>query len=296
MADQGRRDHHRRADVDRRRQRDQGEDRQLAALSSDAASRGAARRKAAPHIVEEPHGEAEVPGPDRARARPLTVSRIVTGLWQVADMERDGAPCRPRPRRRRHGGLCRGRLRRVRHGRPLRQRRGHRRPLQPDRAPRARCTSPPGDAPAIFTKWCPTPGPMTPRRCAPAVMRALDRLASTRIDLLQLHWWMFQHPAWIDALAELAKLREEGLIGHLGADQFRHRPSAPCRPPRDPDRHQPGLLLAARPPRRRGDVGVLRRRGHQAAGLRHARRRAPDRPMAGQARARGWATSPTGAR
>lgn len=37
---------------------------------------------------------------------------------------------------------------------------------------------------------------------------------------MQLHWWMFQHPGWIDAVKGLSALREEGLIGNIGATNF----------------------------------------------------------------------------
>jgi aryl-alcohol dehydrogenase-like predicted oxidoreductase/enamine deaminase RidA (YjgF/YER057c/UK114 family) len=53
-----------------------------------------------------------------------------------------------------------------------------------------------------------------------AVLRACRRMGTKRIDLLQFHWWMFEHPAYLDAMRELAKLKEEGLIGHLGVTNF----------------------------------------------------------------------------
>jgi aryl-alcohol dehydrogenase-like predicted oxidoreductase/enamine deaminase RidA (YjgF/YER057c/UK114 family) len=53
-----------------------------------------------------------------------------------------------------------------------------------------------------------------------AVQRSLDRLGVSRIDLLQLHWWTFEHPAYLDAMGELAALQKEGLIGHLGLTNF----------------------------------------------------------------------------
>ena len=31
-----------------------------------------------------------------------------------------------------------------------------------------------------------------------------------RIDLLQFHWWTYEHPAYLDAMRELARLREKG--------------------------------------------------------------------------------------
>ena len=48
----------------------------------------------------------------------------------------------------------------------------------------------------------------------------LTRLGVDKIDLLQFHWWSFEHPAWLDALHEMQALREEGLIGALGLTNF----------------------------------------------------------------------------
>jgi aryl-alcohol dehydrogenase-like predicted oxidoreductase/enamine deaminase RidA (YjgF/YER057c/UK114 family) len=50
--------------------------------------------------------------------------------------------------------------------------------------------------------------------------RSLTRMGLERIDLLQLHWWMYEHPAYLDAMGELAKLQVEGKIGHLGLTNF----------------------------------------------------------------------------
>lgn len=52
------------------------------------------------------------------------------------------------------------------------------------------------------------------------VQERLDRLGVKRVDLLQFHWWTFDHPAWLDALHEMNALREEGLIGALGVTNF----------------------------------------------------------------------------
>jgi diketogulonate reductase-like aldo/keto reductase/enamine deaminase RidA (YjgF/YER057c/UK114 family) len=41
-----------------------------------------------------------------------------------------------------------------------------------------------------------------------------------KVDLLQFHWWSFEHPAWLDALHEMQRLREEGLIGAIGLTNF----------------------------------------------------------------------------
>ncbi|MFN3293054.1 MAG: aldo/keto reductase, partial [Gemmobacter sp.] len=71
-----------------------------------------------------------------------------------------------------------------------------------------------------LTKWCPAPGPMTPQVVRAGVTERLQRLGVERVDLLQFHWWTFEHPAWLDALHELARLRDEGLIGELGVTNF----------------------------------------------------------------------------
>ena len=52
------------------------------------------------------------------------------------------------------------------------------------------------------------------------VERSQARLGVARIDLLQLHWWTFEHLAYLDAARELAALRTEGLIAHLGTTNF----------------------------------------------------------------------------
>ena len=77
-----------------------------------------------------------------------------------------------------------------------------------------------GPRPLAFTKWCPPPGPMTAEVVRRGVEERLRRLGVERIDLLQFHWWTFEHLAWLDALHELDKLRDEGLIAHIGLTNF----------------------------------------------------------------------------
>ena len=78
----------------------------------------------------------------------------------------------------------------------------------------------PAGAPRAFTKWCPPPGPMTPDVVRDGIARSLTRMGLERIDLMQFHWWIFQHPAYIDALEQLVRLRQEGVIGELGVTNF----------------------------------------------------------------------------
>ena len=79
---------------------------------------------------------------------------------------------------------------------------------------------PSGRRPAVFTKWCPEPGPMSRAVVRAGVQARLDRLGVDSVDLLQFHWWTFEHPAYLDALAALAELKAEGLIRHLGVTNF----------------------------------------------------------------------------
>ena len=155
-------------------------------------------------------------GPDRpggrqavvertALAPGLEISRILTGLWQVADQERGGAT------------------------------------LDPDKA--ARAMDPYADAGLttfdmadhygsaeviagtlgrrradlqFLTKWVPEPGPASEQAVAAAVKRALDHLQTDAIDLLQFHAWNYADPSWLDCLFMLAEHQAAGRIRHLG--------------------------------------------------------------------------------
>jgi aryl-alcohol dehydrogenase-like predicted oxidoreductase/enamine deaminase RidA (YjgF/YER057c/UK114 family) len=153
--------------------------------------------------------------PDRTQLAPgLEISRVVTGLWQVADMERGGKPLDLDRAARAlaeysaagfdtfdmadHYGSAEDIAGRFNQG----VARGDFKPA------------------AIFTKWCPKPGEMTPDVVRAAVKRSMDRLSTATIDLLQLHWWVFEHPAYLDAMRELAKIQREGGIRHLGLTNF----------------------------------------------------------------------------
>ncbi|MEE2774295.1 MAG: aldo/keto reductase [Pseudomonadota bacterium] len=74
--------------------------------------------------------------------------------------------------------------------------------------------------PIICTKWCPKPGPMTRKVVRAGIEERLLRLGTSCIDLLQFHWWNFQHPAWLDALHELSNLRAQGIINEIGVTNF----------------------------------------------------------------------------
>lgn len=150
--------------------------------------------------------------PERAVLAPgLEISRIVTGLWQVADMERGGHlldPVRGAAAMAEYVAAGFDTFDMADHYGSAEVITGTLLAAQPSTRPR------------VFTKWCPRPGAMTAATVRAGVQRSLDRLQVACIDLLQFHWWTFDHPGYLDAMVELARLREEGLIAHLGLANF----------------------------------------------------------------------------
>ena len=71
-----------------------------------------------------------------------------------------------------------------------------------------------------FTKWVPSPGPMTRQIVEQAVNTSLRRMGTDRLDLLQFHWWDYSDPRYLDALQHLAVLRDDGRIRHLALTNF----------------------------------------------------------------------------
>lgn len=72
----------------------------------------------------------------------------------------------------------------------------------------------------LLTKWVPEPGKGSKKKVQAAVQRALERLQMDQLDLLQYHAWNYADPAWLDDLFWLQELKEEGLIRHLGLTNF----------------------------------------------------------------------------
>jgi aryl-alcohol dehydrogenase-like predicted oxidoreductase len=50
--------------------------------------------------------------------------------------------------------------------------------------------------------------------------RSLQRLGLERLDLVQLHWWDYAEPAWLDTALWLAELQREGKIDLIGGTNF----------------------------------------------------------------------------
>lgn len=152
------------------------------------------------------------PRPERLQLTDrLNIARTLVGLWQVADIEKDGDIIDPDTGADYLAAYANA-------GFDTFDMADH---YGTSEILTGRLLSRSGDdRPLAFTKWCPEPGPMTTDVVRAGVQERLDRLGADRVDLLQFHWWTFQHPAWLDALHEMARLRDEGLIGEIGVTNF----------------------------------------------------------------------------
>ena len=133
----------------------------------------------------------------------LSITRAITGLWQIADMEKDGRTLDPVATAQcmepyanaglttfdmaDHYGsaeIIAGTFKKSSDNKNIR----------------------------LLTKWVPKPGPVTREDVRAAVHERLRRLNVERVDLLQYHSWKFSNPFWLDALIYLQELKTEGLI------------------------------------------------------------------------------------
>ena len=147
---------------------------------------------------------------DRVDLAPgLAISRVVTGLWQIADMERDGRTLDlDATARAMHPYIEAGftSFDMADHYGSAELIAGRARPHEGEG----------GQQVQLFTKWVPPPGPVTAAAVRAAVVRSLERLRVPAIDLLQFHAWNYADPSWLDALFQLHDLQREGLIRFLG--------------------------------------------------------------------------------
>ena len=141
----------------------------------------------------------------------LRISRVVTGLWQVADLERDGNLINQDEaalamKQYFDAGLTTFDM--ADHYGSAEDISGifHKKYAL-------------GKA-QLLTKWVPTPGTVKREQVRTAVHRALTRLQSEQIDLMQFHAWNYADPSWLDCLYWLQELKTEGLIKCLGLTNF----------------------------------------------------------------------------
>ncbi len=141
----------------------------------------------------------------------LTISRALTGLWQIADLERDGTKVNPvEAARHMKAYLDAGftTFDMADHYGSAEEITGVFRQTYG------------ADAAQFFTKWVPSPGKITAAQVREAVETALTRMKADQIDLMQFHAWHYAHPSWVDCLFWLQELKNEGLIRHLGLTNF----------------------------------------------------------------------------
>ena len=142
----------------------------------------------------------------------LSISRVLTGLWQIADMERDGRSVESEAAAAAMGAY-------VEAGLTTFDMADHYGSAEVIAGRLLQDTDAAGQV-QVLTKWVPEPGPVSRDDVREAVQRSLDRLQTDRIDLLQFHTWNYADPAWLDALFYLQELKQEGLIRHLGLTNF----------------------------------------------------------------------------
>ncbi len=143
----------------------------------------------------------------------LSIPRILTGLWQVADQERDGRTLDPE-----EGADALAAY--AADGFDGFDMADHYGSAELITGALLRRFPDPATRPKAFTKWCPVPGPMSLETVRAGVDRARSRLGTARIDLMQLHWWTFEHLAYLDAAAHLDTLRRAGAVAELGVTNF----------------------------------------------------------------------------
>ena len=152
--------------------------------------------------------------PERTLLAPgLEISRLVCGLWQVADIEKDRSTIDPE-----QGADALQAY--VQAGFDTFDMADHYGSAEIITGHLLKRFPAGATKPRAFTKWCPEPGPMTRDVVRRGVEERLQRLQVEKVDLLQFHWWTFEHPAWLDALHEMQAMKEEGLIGALGLTNF----------------------------------------------------------------------------
>jgi aryl-alcohol dehydrogenase-like predicted oxidoreductase/enamine deaminase RidA (YjgF/YER057c/UK114 family) len=72
----------------------------------------------------------------------------------------------------------------------------------------------------LFTKWVPKPGPIDRVMVRKAVETALKRMDQEYLDMIQFHAWLYADPSWLDALFYLKELKAEGLVKNIGVTNF----------------------------------------------------------------------------
>ena len=150
--------------------------------------------------------------PSYQLTRSLQISRAITGLWQIADMERDGNTLDPKTT----SEFMEPYVSRGFTTFDMADHYGSAEII----AGYFKHHSPHGSEVQLLTKWVPKPGPVTFDQVRKAVQERCTRLQTDQVDLLQYHSWNFSNPYWLDTLFHLQQLQDEGLIRAIGTTNF----------------------------------------------------------------------------
>jgi aryl-alcohol dehydrogenase-like predicted oxidoreductase/enamine deaminase RidA (YjgF/YER057c/UK114 family) len=142
----------------------------------------------------------------------LEISRAITGLWQIADMEKNGNTLDPVATAKMMDPYFKAGLYTF-------DMADHYGSAEIIAGTYKNSGTVENDV-RLLTKWVPKPGPVSREQVRSAIQERLSRLQSKKIDLLQYHAWSFSNPYWLDTLIYLQELKEEGLIGALGTTNF----------------------------------------------------------------------------
>lgn len=142
----------------------------------------------------------------------LTISPILTGLWQVADMERNGKSLDL-------DEAAKGLIPYVEAGLTTFDMADHYGSAELIVGILHKKYIPKNTV-QLLTKWVPKLGKLDKKEIRAAVQLSLSRMQLERLDLLQYHAWNYTDPTWLDQLFYLQELREEGLIAEIGLTNF----------------------------------------------------------------------------
>lgn len=145
-------------------------------------------------------------------AKEFEISRVITGLWQIADMERNGNTLDPITTSKFMAPYLEAGLTSF----DMADHYGSSEII----AGTFKNSLENKDHVQLFTKWVPKPGKISRTDVREAIQTALDRMQQPSIDLLQFHAWYYPDASWLDGLFYLKELKEEGLIKHIGVTNF----------------------------------------------------------------------------
>ena len=125
----------------------------------------------------------------------LSISRVLTGLWQIADMERDGQQLDLVATAREMEPY-------IKAGLTTFDMADHYGSAEEIAGVFTREHG--SKAVQTLTKWVPKPGPSTREEVREAVELSLRRMQTERLDLLQFHAWNYADPSYLDTLFYLS--------------------------------------------------------------------------------------------